>query len=138
MSSFIVEGGHSLSGEITVQGAKNEALQVICATLLTEEKVIINNIPEILDVLKLNDLLETLGVKIEKIAQGSYSYIAKDILIDKINTDDFYQKAAKLRGSIMVVGPLLARFGYAIIPKPGGDKIGDPLDTHFFGFENSG
>ncbi|HNV96236.1 MAG TPA: UDP-N-acetylglucosamine 1-carboxyvinyltransferase [Bacteroidales bacterium] len=139
MSSFIVEGGHSLSGEITVQGAKNEALQVICATLLTEEKVIINNIPEILDVLKLNDLLETLGVKIEKIAQGSYSYIAKDILIDKINTDDFYQKAAKLRGSIMVVGPLLARFGYAIIPKPGGDKIGRRhLDTHFFGFEKLG
>lgn len=139
MSSFIVEGGHSLNGEITVQGAKNEALQVICATLLTDDEVIINNIPEILDVLKLNDLLETLGVRIRKIAQGSYAYIAKDLFIDKINTEEFYQKAAKLRGSIMVVGPLLARFGYAIIPKPGGDKIGRRhLDTHFFGFEKLG
>ncbi|MGQ9846057.1 MAG: UDP-N-acetylglucosamine 1-carboxyvinyltransferase [Bacteroidales bacterium] len=139
MNTFIVEGGHRLSGEITVQGAKNEALQVICATLLTDQEVIINNIPEILDVLKLNDLLKTLGVKIKKLAPGSYSYIAKDLLIDKINTEEFYQKAAQLRGSIMVVGPLLARFGYAIIPKPGGDKIGRRhLDTHFFGFEKLG
>ncbi len=139
MSTFIVEGGRPLYGEIEVQGAKNEALQVICATLLTKEEVIIQNIPEILDVLKLNELLESLGVTIQKLAKGKYSYRAENINIDKINSDDFYQKAAKLRGSIMVVGPLLARFGYAIIPKPGGDKIGRRhLDTHFFGFEKLG
>jgi len=139
MSSFIVEGGKPLHGEITVQGAKNEALQVICATLLTKEEVVINNIPEILDVLKLNELLQTLGVEIKKIDTSKYSYKAANININQINSEDFYQKAAKLRGSIMVVGPLLARFGTAIIPKPGGDKIGRRhLDTHFFGFEKLG
>jgi len=139
MSSFVVEGGKPLYGEITVQGAKNEALQVICATLLTKEEIIINNIPEILDVLKLNELLQTLGVEIKKLEKGKYSYKAENIKINQIYSEDFYHKAAKLRGSIMVVGPLLARFGTAIIPKPGGDKIGRRhLDTHFFGFEKLG
>ncbi len=139
MATFIVEGGTPLSGEITVQGAKNEALQVICATLLTTHEVIINNIPEILDVLKLNDLLEILGVEIKKLGTGKYSYCAKNVNIDKIYSSDFIQTASKLRGSIMVVGPLLSRFGKAIIPKPGGDKIGRRhLDTHFFGLEQLG
>ncbi|MCX7863096.1 MAG: UDP-N-acetylglucosamine 1-carboxyvinyltransferase [Bacteroidales bacterium] len=139
MSTFIVEGGIPLKGEIHVQGAKNEALQVICATLLTQEDIIIENVPEILDVLKLHELLETLNVSIHKIDQGKFVYNARNVDISKVNTTEFYQKAAKLRGSIMVVGPLLARFGYAIIPKPGGDKIGRRhLDTHFFGFEKLG
>ncbi len=139
MSTFIVEGGYPLQGEIEVQGAKNEALQVICATLLTSEEVVIHNVPEILDVIKLNELLETLGVCVKKIAPGTFSYQANEIRIENIHSSDFYQKAAKLRGSIMVVGPLLARYGYAIIQKPGGDKIGRRhLDTHFFGFEKLG
>ncbi len=139
MATFIVEGGTPLSGEITVQGAKNEALQVICATLLTTHEVIINNIPEILDVLKLNDLLEILGVEIKKLGTGKYSYCAKNVNIDKIYSSDFIQTASKLRGSIMVVGPLLSRFGKAIIPKPGGDKIGRRhLDTHFLDLEQLG
>jgi UDP-N-acetylglucosamine 1-carboxyvinyltransferase len=139
MSSFIVEGGYPLKGEIYVQGAKNEALQVICAVLLTNEEVIIENIPEIIDVLKLHEILETIGVKVNKINRGTYSYCAKNLKIENINSPEFYQKAVKLRGSIMVVGPLLARFGYATIPKPGGDKIGRRhLDTHFFGFEKLG
>ncbi len=139
MSTFIVEGGHRLKGEIFVQGAKNEALQVICATLLTNEDVIINNIPEILDVIKLHELLETLGVQIQRLSAGKYLYNAKHLNINNLGTTDFYQKAAKLRGSIMVVGPLLARYGYAVIPKPGGDKIGRRhLDTHFLGFEKLG
>lgn len=139
MSTFIVEGGHPLKGEIYVQGAKNEALQVICATLLTNENIIINNVPEILDVIKLHELLETLGVEIQRLATGKYLYNAQNVNIDNLGTEDFYRKAAKLRGSIMVVGPLLARYGYAVIPKPGGDKIGRRhLDTHFFGFEKLG
>ncbi len=139
MSSFVIEGGLPLKGEIHVQGAKNETLQVICATLLTNEEVIIENVPEILDVLKLHELLEILNVDIKKINTGVYSYCAKNLKIDNINSPSFFQKAIKLRGSIMVVGPLLARFGFAIIPKPGGDKIGRRhLDTHFFGFKKLG
>lgn len=139
MGSFLVEGEHQLHGEIEPKGAKNEALQVICATLLTDETVTINNIPEISDVLKLNNLLQSLGVEICKIGTGKYSYNAKNVNIDYLHSQDFYDKAAKLRGSIMVVGPLLARYGYAIIPKPGGDKIGRRhLDTHFLGFEKLG
>ncbi len=139
MGIFLVEGEHPLYGEIEPKGAKNEALQVICATLLTNETITIENIPEILDVIKLNELLQTMGVEIHKLEEGKYTYNAKNINIDYINSNDFYDKAAKLRGSIMVAGPLLARFGYAVIPKPGGDKIGRRhLDTHFFGFEKLG
>jgi UDP-N-acetylglucosamine 1-carboxyvinyltransferase len=132
MSSFIIEGGHTLKGSITPQGAKNEALQVICATLLTKEEVIINNIPNILDVNKLIELLGDMGVEIKKISTESYSFRAEDIDLEYTGTDEFRQKSAALRGSIMVVGPLLARFGEVEVPKPGGDKIGRRrLDTHF-------
>lgn len=139
MSTYIVEGGHHLKGEIYVQGAKNEALQVICATLLTNDEIVIENVPEIIDVLKLHELLEILGVEIKKISTGTFSYCAKNLKIETVNSSIFFEKAGKLRGSIMTVGPLLARFGYATIPKPGGDKIGRRhLDTHFFGFEKLG
>ena len=132
MNSFKVEGGVKLSGDITPQGAKNEALQILCATLLTSEKVIIENVPEIIDVLRLIDLLKILGVKIEKISNNKYSFEAKNIDLAAIKSDDYQSKAKGLRGSIMVIGPLLSRFGKASIPKPGGDKIGRRrLDTHF-------
>jgi UDP-N-acetylglucosamine 1-carboxyvinyltransferase len=128
-----------LKGEITPQGAKNEALQVINAVLLTDKEVIINNIPDIIDVNKLIDLLKTLGVKINKLSKGSYSFIADEVDVDIMTSDEFKRKGASLRGSIMVVGPLLARFGKGYIPKPGGDKIGRRrLDTHFLGFQNLG
>ena len=134
MNSFKVEGGVKLSGDITPQGAKNEALQILCATLLTDEKVIIENVPEIIDVLRLIDLLKILGVKIEKISNNKYSFEAKNIDLAAIESDDYQSKAKGLRGSIMVIGPLLSRFGKASIPKPGGDKIGRRrLDTHFDG-----
>jgi UDP-N-acetylglucosamine 1-carboxyvinyltransferase len=139
MSTFIIEGGYPLKGEIYVQGAKNEALQVICATLLTDEEVIIENVPEILDVLKLHELLQLLGVQIIKLSAGTYSYCSKNINLDKLNNNAFLEIASKLRGSIMIVGPLLTRYGSAIFPKPGGDKIGRRhLDTHFFGFQKLG
>jgi|TARA_B100001093_G_scaffold137973_1_gene130510 UDP-N-acetylglucosamine 1-carboxyvinyltransferase len=132
MNSFKVEGGVKLSGDVFPQGAKNEALQVICAVILTEKEVIIDNIPEILDVLKLIDLLEYIGVKINKIKKNKYSFEAKSIDLNKLNCDIYNEKAKGLRGSIMVIGPLLSRFGKASIPKPGGDKIGRRrLDTHF-------
>ena len=132
MNSFKVEGGVKLNGDVFPQGAKNEALQVICAVILTEKKVIIDNIPEILDVLKLIDLLEHIGVKINKINKNKYSFEAKSIDLNKLNCDIYNEKAKGLRGSIMVIGPLLSRFGKASIPKPGGDKIGRRrLDTHF-------
>lgn len=132
MSSFIIEGGHILKGSITPQGAKNEALQVICATLLTKEEVVINNIPNILDVNKLIDLLADLGSEVKKLSEGSYSFKAENIDLEYAATDDFKKKSAALRGSIMIVGPLLARFGEVVVPKPGGDKIGRRrLDTHF-------
>lgn len=135
MGTFKIEGGHSLSGEITPQGAKNEALQILCAVLLTSEKVTINNIPDIVDVNKLISLLEDLGVKIQKKGKGSYTFKADDINLDYLQSDQFKQDGRALRGSIMLVGPLLARFGKGYIPKPGGDKIGRRrLDTHFEGF----
>ena len=139
MGAFEIIGGKKLKGEITPQGAKNEALQVINAVLLTSEKVIINNIPDIVDVNKLIDLLSTLGVKTEKIGKGSYSFQADEIDVDFMTSDEYKIKGSSLRGSIMVVGPLLARFGKGYIPKPGGDKIGRRrLDTHFIGFQNLG
>jgi len=135
MGTFKIEGGHQLSGEITPQGAKNEALQILCAVLLTAEKVTISNIPDIIDVNKLISLLEDLGVKIQKKGKGTYSFKADDINMDYLQSDQFKQDGRGLRGSIMLVGPLLARFGKGYIPKPGGDKIGRRrLDTHFEGF----
>lgn len=139
MAVFEVHGGMKLKGEITPQGAKNEALQVLNAVLLTPEKVIIENIPNIIDVNKLINLLQALGVKVEKLDKGKYSFQADEIDVDYMLTDEFKQKGGGLRGSIMIVGPLLARFGKGYIPKPGGDKIGRRrLDTHFIGFENLG
>jgi UDP-N-acetylglucosamine 1-carboxyvinyltransferase len=139
MASFIIEGGHRLSGEIVPQGAKNEALQVICATLLTSEKITIHNIPDILDVNNLIVLLSEMGVKTDHPAPGVYTFQADDVNLDYLQTEDFFRKSASLRGSIMLVGPLVARFGYALIPKPGGDKIGRRrLDTHFLGIQKLG
>ncbi|MFT4985684.1 MAG: UDP-N-acetylglucosamine 1-carboxyvinyltransferase [Flavobacteriales bacterium] len=139
MGSFEVIGGKSLKGEIIPQGAKNEALQVISAVLLTAEEVIIDNLPNIVDVNKLIDLLKDLGVKVKKLGEGSYSFQADDIDIEYLNTEEFKNKGGALRGSIMVVGPLLSRFGKGYIPKPGGDKIGRRrIDTHFIGFERLG
>ena len=139
MSSFKIEGGQKLGGSITPQGAKNEALQVICATLLTPEKIIIRNIPEILDVLNLIDLLKDFGVKVEKITADTYFFQADEIDLNYLESDDFYKKSAALRGSVMLVGSLVARFGIAAIPKPGGDKIGRRrLDTHFLGIQKLG
>lgn len=139
MAVFEVHGGMKLKGEITPQGAKNEALQVLNAVLLTSEKVIIENIPNIIDVNKLINLLQALGVKVEKLDKGKYSFQADEVDVDYMLTDEFKQKGGGLRGSIMIVGPLLARFGKGYIPKPGGDKIGRRrLDTHFIGFENLG
>jgi len=139
MGTFKIEGGHQLSGEITPQGAKNEALQILCAVLLTAEKVTVNNIPDILDVNKLISLLEDLGVKVQKKGKGSYTFKADDVNLDYLQSDQFKEDGRGLRGSIMLVGPLLARFGKGYIPKPGGDKIGRRrLDTHFEGFINLG
>ena len=135
MGVFKIEGGHTLKGSITPQGAKNEALQVLCAVLLTDQKVTIHNIPDIQDVNKLISLLENLGVKIQKLGKGTYSFQADDINIDYLKSDSFHTEGQALRGSIMIVGPLLTRFGVGYIPKPGGDKIGRRrLDTHFEGF----
>jgi UDP-N-acetylglucosamine 1-carboxyvinyltransferase len=139
MTSFIIEGGHKLGGEIVPQGAKNEALQVICATLLTAEKVTIHNIPDILDVNNLIVLLRDMGVKVDHSAPGTYTFQAEEIDEEYMQTEDFLRKSAALRGSVMLVGPLAARFGYALIPKPGGDKIGRRrLDTHFLGIQKLG
>lgn len=139
MGTFKIEGGAPLKGEITPQGAKNEALQVLCTVLLTPEKVTINNIPDIIDVNKLISLLRNLGVKIEKLAHGSYSFQADEVNLSYLESEAFKSEGASLRGSIMIVGPLLARFGKGYIPKPGGDKIGRRrLDTHFEGFINLG
>ena len=139
MATFEVYGGNRLKGELQPQGAKNEALQVLCATLLTSDVVTIKNIPNISDVNKLISLLQGIGVEINKISASEYTFCAKNINVDYLTTADFKQKAAAIRGSIMVVGPLLARFGKAYAPKPGGDKIGRRrLDTHFLGFEKLG
>lgn len=135
MASFEIHGGKPLNGELTPQGAKNEALQILCAVLLTPEKVTISNLPDIIDVNKLIQLLQVMGVKIEKVEKGTFIFQAKDIDLDYLETEDFKKRAGSLRGSIMIVGPLLARFGKGYIPKPGGDKIGRRrLDTHFEGF----
>ncbi|MBC2840375.1 UDP-N-acetylglucosamine 1-carboxyvinyltransferase [Robiginitalea sp. SC105] len=135
MGTFRIEGGHRLQGEITPQGAKNEALQILCAVLLTAEPVTIHNIPDIVDVNKLIAILEDLGVKIQKKGKGSFTFRADDINLDYLQSDAFKTDGRSLRGSIMLVGPLLARFGQGYIPKPGGDKIGRRrLDTHFEGF----
>lgn len=138
-NSFEITGGQQLHGEIEPQGAKNEALQILCAVLLTDEKVTIHNIPDIRDVNKLIDLLGSLGVTVEKLKHGSYTFQADKINLDYLKTDDFIHQAGSLRGSIMTAGPLLSRFGIACVPKPGGDKIGRRrLDTHFIGFQNLG
>src|SRR3984885_16207723 len=139
MNAFEIIGGTPLKGEIVPQGAKNEALQVLSAVLLTDEKITISNIPDIKDVNKLIELLGDLGVIVEKLAADTYSFQAKTIHLDFFKSDAFKEKGGGLRGSIMIVGPLLARFGKASIPKPGGDKIGRRrLDTHFLGFEKLG
>lgn len=139
MSAFIIEGGHPLSGTITPQGAKNEALEVICATLLTPEEVVIRNIPDILDVNNLIRLLKDIGVKVRRLSDNDYSFQADDINLDYLESDEFVKKCAALRGSVLMIGPLLARFGKAVITKPGGDKIGRRrLDTHFLGFKHLG
>ncbi|MCD7712884.1 MAG: UDP-N-acetylglucosamine 1-carboxyvinyltransferase [Firmicutes bacterium] len=139
MSSFIIEGGHPLTGEITPQGSKNEALEVICAVLLTSEKVTIHNIPDILDVNNLIRLLEAMGVKVERISTNSYTFQADEINQEYLKTEDFIRRSGSLRGSVMIVGPLVARFGKAQFPKPGGDKIGRRrLDTHFTGIQKLG
>ncbi|MGX1023497.1 UDP-N-acetylglucosamine 1-carboxyvinyltransferase [Psychroflexus sp. MBR-150] len=135
MSSFVIEGGHQLKGNITPQGAKNEALQVLCAVLMTPEKVEIKNIPDIRDVNKLIDILENLGVKIQKLGKGHFSFMSDELNLDYLQSEQFKKEGSGLRGSIMIIGPLLGRFGKGYIPRPGGDKIGRRrLDTHFSGF----
>ena len=139
MSSFVIEGGHKLSGSIEPQGAKNEALEVISAVLLTEDEVTISNVPEILDVKNLILLLEDIGVQVQRLEKGVFSFRAADLKEDYIDSEEFVRKCARLRGSVMVVGPLLARFGHAFFPKPGGDKIGRRrVDTHIQGMVNLG
>ncbi|KAB2826678.1 MAG: UDP-N-acetylglucosamine 1-carboxyvinyltransferase [Paludibacter sp. 47-17] len=139
MSSFRITGKQKLSGEIVPQGAKNEALQVLCAVLLTPEEVIINNIPDILDIRNLISLLADMGVAVKRLSADSYSFKAETIDQEYFHTREFYTKSASLRGSVMIVGPLVARFGKAMIPKPGGDKIGRRrLDTHFLGIQKLG
>ena len=135
MKSFRIEGGQQLKGSIQPQGAKNEALQILCAVLLTPEKVTIHNIPNIIDVNKLIHLLQKLGVVVEKLSENSYTFQADSINLDYLESAEFKVDGAGLRGSIMIVGPMLSRFGKGYIPKPGGDKIGRRrLDTHFEGF----
>ena len=139
MESFIIEGGHRLSGTIAPQGAKNEALEVICATLLTSEEVIIRNVPDILDVNNLIKLLQDIGVKVKELAPNEFSFQADEVNLDYLESSDFVKKCSSLRGSVLMIGPLLGRFGKATIAKPGGDKIGRRrLDTHFLGFKNLG
>ena len=139
MESFIIEGGHRLSGTIAPQGAKNEALEVICATLLTTEEVIIRNVPDILDVNNLIKLLQDIGVKVKKLAPNEFSFQADEVNLNYLESSDFVKKCSSLRGSVLMIGPLLGRFGKATIAKPGGDKIGRRrLDTHFLGFKNLG
>ncbi|ERK39124.1 UDP-N-acetylglucosamine 1-carboxyvinyltransferase [Segatella baroniae F0067] len=139
MESFIIEGGRRLKGEITPQGAKNEALQVICASLLTSEEVRIQNIPDILDVNNLILLLKEIGVKVTRHAHGDYAFVADSLNLDYLDSEEFVRKCASLRGSVLMIGPLLGRFGTATVAQPGGDKIGRRrLDTHFLGFKNLG
>jgi UDP-N-acetylglucosamine 1-carboxyvinyltransferase len=139
MGAFEIRGGKPLKGELIPQGAKNEALQVICAVLLTPEKVVMENVPDIIDVNKLIDLLKDLGVKVEKTSSNTYTFQADEVDVNYLNSETFKKKGGSLRGSIMIIGPLLARYGFGFIPRPGGDKIGRRrLDTHFLGFQNLG
>ncbi len=139
MASFRVTGGYTLQGEITPQGAKNEALQIICATLLTPEQIVVNNIPDILDVNNLIGLVASIGVEVDRLTKNKCSFRARDINIDYLLTDDFKSRSSSLRGSLMIIGPLLARFGKGYIPRPGGDKIGRRrMDTHINGLVNLG
>lgn len=139
MSSFVIKGGKKLKGDIYPQGAKNEALQILCAVLLSPETITIHNIPNIRDVNKLIDLISSIGVTVVKINESSYSFTAENINFDYFHTEEYREKSTSLRGSIMMIGPLLARFGEGYIPKPGGDKIGRRrVDTHFIGFEKLG
>ena len=139
MAIFRVEGGTRLSGEVVPQGAKNEALQILCAVLLTKERVVVHNIPQILDVMQLIELLELMGVEVERLSEESYAFRAAEINLDYLQSEDYYNRCRRLRGSVMMVGPMLARFGVGYIPKPGGDKIGRRrLDTHFLGFQKLG
>ncbi len=139
MGSFRIEGGRRLKGTLTPQGAKNEALQILCAVLLTSEPVEIRNVPDIVDVNKLIDLLRHMGVLVERLNESDYIFTAKDIDIEFFMKPEFKAMGGGLRGSVMIVGPLLARFGRGYIPTPGGDKIGRRrLDTHFIGFQNLG
>ena len=139
MSSFLIEGGHSLSGDIYPQGAKNEALQILCATLLTPERVVINNIPDILDIRNLIHLLREMGVKVERLSDESYAFQADNVSIDYTYSEEYAQKASSLRGSVLMLGPMLGRFGKAVLPQVGGDKIGRRrLDTHMVGFKALG
>ncbi|MBQ8423638.1 MAG: UDP-N-acetylglucosamine 1-carboxyvinyltransferase [Coprobacter sp.] len=139
MASFVIEGGRRMHGELTPQGAKNEALQILCATLLTPETVDIYNLPDILDVNNLIQLLRDLGVEVSRLGEGAYRFKAEHVNLDYLATPEFMRQSASLRGSVMIVGPLVARFGKAVIPKPGGDKIGRRrLDTHFLGIQKLG
>lgn len=139
MSSFVIEGGHPLKGDITPQGAKNEALEVICASLLTEDEVRISNVPDILDVNNLIKLLSDIGVKVTRHSRNDYSFQADSLNLDYLESEEFVRKCASLRGSVLMIGPLLGRFGKATVAKPGGDKIGRRrLDTHLLGFEKLG
>ncbi len=139
MAYFEVEGGHPLVGEIKVQGAKNEALQILCAVLLTKERVEIDNIPQILDVVRLISLIEQMGVKVERLSHSKYAFTAENIDFDFLETEEYYRQTSRLRGSIMLLGPMLGRFGVGYAAKPGGDKIGRRrLDTHFYGFTKLG
>src|SRR5690625_2789477 len=139
MATFQIEGGRQLKGEINAQGAKNEALQVLCAVLLTPDKITIHNIPDIRDVNKLIEILQNIGVKVKELKKGSFSFQSDDLDFDYLYSPDFREDGGKIRGSIMIVGPLLARFGRGFIPRPGGDKIGRRrLDTHFEGFVKLG
>lgn len=139
MASFVIEGGRKLSGEIVPQGAKNEALQVLCAVLLTSEKVTIKNLPNITDVNNQIQLLRDIGVKVEQVGEGAYSFQADAVNMDYLETDEFLNRCSRLRGSVMLIGPLLSRFGKAMVAKPGGDQIGRRrLDTHFLGMQKLG
>lgn len=139
MESFIIEGGHRLKGTITPQGAKNEALEVICAILLTPDPVRIKNIPEILDVNNLIRLLTDIGVKVTRNAENDYTFQADELNLDYLDSQEFVNKCSSLRGSVLMIGPLLGRYGKATVAKPGGDKIGRRrLDTHFLGFKHLG
>ncbi|MBP3547500.1 MAG: UDP-N-acetylglucosamine 1-carboxyvinyltransferase [Alistipes sp.] len=139
MAKFIVEGGHRLKGEIIPQGAKNEALQIICATLLTSERVVLHNVPIIADVMQLLELMSKMGVKVERLSDDDFAIQADEIDLDYLRTADYHKRCRRLRGSVMMIGPLLARFGVGFMPKPGGDKIGRRrLDTHFLGFQKLG